>query len=71
MHEIIHLQFGPRANHIGTHLWNLAESQFQYGDDDGGLDYGIDWEVDWREGIGREVRCPSLLLPVDDWLWIR
>lgn len=54
MHEVIHLQFGPRSNHVGTHLWNMAESQFTYGQA-GEIDYEVDVDVDWRQGIGREV----------------
>jgi len=53
MHEIIHLQFGPRSNHVGTHYWNIAESLFSYGDED--VDYGVVHDVDWRQGIGRDV----------------
>ena len=53
MHEIIHLQLGPRANHLGTHQWNIAESMFSYDDND--TDYDVDHGVDWREGLGKEV----------------
>lgn len=54
MHEIVHLQFGPRSNHLGTHVWNVADSQFAWADAD--EDYGVDLDVDWRQGVGRGVR---------------
>lgn len=58
MHELLHVQLGPRANHLGTHAWNIAESHFAYSDTD--TDYDIDHGVDWREGFGREVSCQTV-----------
>ncbi|KAG0264406.1 mtDNA inheritance, partitioning of the mitochondrial organelle [Mortierella polycephala] len=37
MHEIVTLQFGHYANHVGTHFWNTQEAHFNYqqpGDDE-------------------------------------
>lgn len=32
--EIITLQFGHFANHVGAHVWNAQELSFRYGEDE-------------------------------------
>jgi hypothetical protein len=59
MREIVHLHLGPRAAHLATHQWNVAESLFAYSDAD--VDHGVEHDVDWRQGVGRNVR-PALAL---------
>ena len=57
MREIVHFHLGPRAGHLATHQWNVAESLFAYSDAD--VDHGVEHDVDWRQGVGRNV-CATL-----------
>ncbi len=49
MHEIITLQFGEEANHIGTHFWNTQETYFSF---DEGQRSPVDSLVHFRPGLG-------------------
>ena len=62
MHEIVTLQFGNRANHVGTHYWNTQESYFTYSDQE---QSPIDHDRSWRQGIGADgadTYTPRLLI---------
>ncbi|MCJ1471228.1 mtDNA inheritance, partitioning of the mitochondrial organelle [Pseudocyphellaria aurata] len=74
MHEILTLQLGHRANHVGTHFWNAQESYFTYpgsssgvsghGSDDDGVS-PVDHDVHWRAGIGpagEDTYTPRVLI---------
>ncbi|KAK5684944.1 mtDNA inheritance, partitioning of the mitochondrial organelle [Elasticomyces elasticus] len=49
MHEVITLQFGPQANHLGTHYWNIQESYFTY---TGQPDSPVNHDISFRPGLG-------------------
>ncbi|KAF2726127.1 tubulin nucleotide-binding domain-like protein [Polychaeton citri CBS 116435] len=49
MHEVITLQFGHRANYLGTHYWNIQESYFTY---DGQEESMVDHDISFRQGVG-------------------
>ncbi|KAG9003183.1 mtDNA inheritance, partitioning of the mitochondrial organelle [Tulasnella sp. JGI-2019a] len=71
MREIVYLQAGNIANHIGTHFWNTEEAYFHYDDDgdqskddDRSIKY-VDHDVSFREGLaydGSSTYCPRLLV---------
>lgn len=52
--EILTLQFGHYSNFIGTHLWNIQECGFNYGNTNAGTS-DIDQDVLYREGRTLEV----------------
>lgn len=68
MHEIVTLQLGHRANHVGTHFWNAQQSYFTYPSsgvsgqeqqqqqqnsrDDDDGVSPVDHDIHWRAGIG-------------------
>ena len=52
MKEIIYIQAGPLANHIGTHFWNTQQCYFSYDDGDEVL---VDHDVSFREGLSPSV----------------
>lgn len=51
MHEIITLQFGQQANHVGTHYWNTQESYFTYSGEESSP---VNHDVSFRAGIGAD-----------------
>lgn len=57
MKEIIYVQAGRLANHIGTHFWNTQESYFTYGEDE---EPDVDHDVSFREGLTLKVSFRSL-----------
>ena len=62
MHEVITLQFGQQANHVGTHFWNAQETYFTYGDED---ESPVDHDVHFRPGHsedGTETFTPRALI---------
>ncbi|KAJ3476453.1 hypothetical protein NLI96_g11147 [Meripilus lineatus] len=62
MKEIIYIQAGNFANHIGTHFWNTQESYFTYEE---GEDPIVEHDISFREGRtlnGESTFCPRLLL---------
>ncbi|KAI0789218.1 Misato segment II tubulin-like domain-containing protein [Abortiporus biennis] len=62
MREIIYIQAGNVANHIGTHFWNTQESYFTYEE---GEDPFVNHDISFREGQtlkGESTFCPRLLL---------
>lgn len=54
MQEIIYIQAGQLANHVGTHFWNAQQNYFTYGED--AEDPIVDHNVSFREGINFKVR---------------
>ena len=54
MKEIIYIQAGKFANHIGTHFWNAQQSYFTYGAD--AQDPIVNHDVSFREGENLRVR---------------
>ncbi|TIA44226.1 tubulin nucleotide-binding domain-like protein [Aureobasidium pullulans] len=62
MHEVITLQFGQQANHVGTHFWNAQETYFTYGDEE---ESPVDHDVHFRPGHsedGTETFTPRALI---------
>lgn len=58
--EIITLQFGNYANHVGAHFWNIQELSFDY---TGSKSTDINHNVLYREGTGPTVTyTPRMLL---------
>lgn len=47
MKEIIYIQAGNFANHVGSHFWNAQESYFTYRE---GTDSIVDHDISFREG---------------------
>ncbi|KAI0085539.1 Misato segment II tubulin-like domain-containing protein [Irpex rosettiformis] len=63
MKEIIYIQAGQFANHIGTHFWNAQQSYFTYGTD--AEEPIVDHDVSFREGLNssrESTFSPRLLL---------
>ncbi|KAJ3994637.1 Misato segment II tubulin-like domain-containing protein [Lentinula boryana] len=61
MREILYVQAGNLANHIGTHFWNTQESYFTYSDDEETL---LNHDISFRDGEtlkGEPTYCPRLL----------
>lgn len=54
MKEILYIQGGRFANHIGTHFWNAQQSYFTYGED--AEDPIVHHNVSFREGVNFKVR---------------
>ncbi|OJT12345.1 Protein dml-1 [Trametes pubescens] len=52
MKEILYIQAGPSANHVGTHFWNAQESYFTYGEDE---DPTVFHDRSFREGVTSKV----------------
>lgn len=52
MKEILYIQAGPSANHVGTHFWNTQESYFTYGEDE---DPTVFHDRSFREGVTSKV----------------
>ena len=52
MKEIIYIQAGPLANHIGTHFWNTQQCYFTYSE---GEEVLVDHDISYREGISPGV----------------
>lgn len=52
MKEIIYIQAGNLANHIGTHFWNTQESYFTYEE---GEDPIVEHDISFREGSTLKV----------------
>ena len=62
MHEILTLQFGSHANHLGTHYWNTQESYFTYPP---APPSSIDHDKSFRPGLspnGEETYSPRTLI---------
>ncbi|EMD35050.1 hypothetical protein CERSUDRAFT_107070 [Gelatoporia subvermispora B] len=62
MKEIIYIQAGSLANHIGTHFWNTQEGYFTYEEGD---DPFVTHDVSFREGVtrkGEPTFCPRVLI---------
>jgi len=51
MREIITLQLGSQANHVGTHFWNTQESYFTYGSQE---ESPVDHDIHFRAGVGAD-----------------
>ncbi|KAI0684692.1 tubulin domain-containing protein [Cytidiella melzeri] len=49
MKEIIYIQAGRLANHVGTHFWNAQQNYFTYGED--AEDSIVEHDVSFREGL--------------------
>ncbi|CEP09224.1 hypothetical protein [Parasitella parasitica] len=50
MREIVTLQLGSLANHVGTHFWNSQEEYFSYGDSTPAKTQEINHDVLYRQG---------------------
>jgi len=48
MKEILYIQAGTFANHVGTHFWNTQEAYFTYTDEE---DPFVRHDTSFREGI--------------------
>ncbi|KAH9922329.1 tubulin nucleotide-binding domain-like protein [Epithele typhae] len=62
MREILYVQAGPLANHVGTHFWNAQESYFTYDDES---EPQVFHDRSFREGLtatGEQTYCPRVLL---------
>ncbi|OCH91306.1 mtDNA inheritance protein Dml1 [Obba rivulosa] len=62
MKEILYIQAGTLANHIGTHFWNTQESYFTYEE---GEDPIVTHDISFREGLTRKDEptfCPRVLI---------
>ncbi|ORX52832.1 tubulin nucleotide-binding domain-like protein [Hesseltinella vesiculosa] len=62
MREIITLQCGSLANHVGTHFWNTQDAYFSYGDD---ATIEFDHDTLFRLGLtpqGAETYTPRALV---------
>ncbi|VDC05087.1 unnamed protein product [Peniophora sp. CBMAI 1063] len=62
MKEIIYIQVGSLANHVGTHFWNAQQCYFSYEEGDEVL---VDHDISFREGIspgGEATFCPRVLV---------
>lgn len=53
MREIIYIQAGNFANHIGTHFWNAQESYFAYGED--ADEPVVNHDISFREGLSSQA----------------
>jgi hypothetical protein len=65
MHEIITLQFGQQANHLGTHYWNTQESYFTYADNPATEPSPVNHDISFRAGLapdGSDTYTPRTLL---------
>ncbi|KAG8935881.1 mtDNA inheritance, partitioning of the mitochondrial organelle [Tulasnella sp. 418] len=67
MKEIIYIQAGNFANHIGTHFWNTQESYFTFGEEeDSNQQSSVAHDISFREGVSTDRRtetfCPRLLI---------
>lgn len=65
MHEIITLQFGQQANHLGTHYWNTQESYFTYADNPATEASPVNHDISFRAGLspdGSDTYTPRTLL---------
>jgi hypothetical protein len=70
MHEIITLQFGQQANHLGTHYWNTQESYFTYAADNPAAaateePSPVNHDISFRAGLapdGSDTYTPRTLL---------
>jgi hypothetical protein len=64
MKEILYIQAGSLANHIGTHFWNTQESYFTYDAVDANEDVAepeVEHDRSFLEGETRQV-CVLLLV---------
>lgn len=63
MKEIIYIQAGSLANHIGTHFWNTQQCYFSYEEGDEVL---VDHDISFREGLssGVSMQFASPTLPI-------
>ena len=57
MKEIIYIQAGQLANHVGTHFWNAQQNYFTYGGD--AKDPIVDHDISFRLTIDiyRTPKC--------------
>lgn len=53
MKEIIYIQAGRFANHVGTHFWNSQQGYFTYGED--AEEPIVDHDISFREGVNPRV----------------
>lgn len=61
MKEIIYIQAGSSANHIGSHFWNIQENYFPFEDDANAEVAGeVDYGVSYREGRTKKVSIHDL-----------
>jgi hypothetical protein len=62
MKEIVYIQAGALANHVGTHFWNTQESYFTYGsEEDDGEEPLVSNDVSFREGLTNKVSPHGLM----------
>ena len=52
MKEIIYIQAGSLANHVGTHFWNTQQCYFSFEEGDEIL---VEHDISFREGISLGV----------------
>lgn len=64
MKEIIYIQAGNLANHIGTHFWNTQESYFTYEE---GEDPIVEHDISFREGSTLKVSSRRRLDDLCTW----
>ena len=53
MREIIYIQAGRVANHVGAHFWNAQQNYFTYGED--AEEPIVDHDISFREGVNLQV----------------
>lgn len=57
MREILYIQAGSLANHVGTHFWNTQASYFTYESSEEVL---IGHDISFREGLDHDVGFPPV-----------
>ena len=63
MREIIYLQAGPLANHVGTHFWNTQQAYFDYKcKEEEDESPSVDHDISFREGVSTQVRLGRILV---------